>query len=162
MGRKWYGYKWIRPDKRLAIHLRDEFTCRYCYKDLHNAEPGDLQLDHLVSVHYGGHNGETNLITACRACNRAKEVMPWRAFIRQTVRKEYEGLRNVFAWSDEVHEHQIKMAADRRIRDISNRRRRKLRRDLAKALLRGCTCSDTICSCSQTENIQEGEAYTVK
>jgi hypothetical protein len=38
------GYKGviIRKDLRLAIYLRDRFTCLYCLRDLHDAHPTDI------------------------------------------------------------------------------------------------------------------------
>ena len=63
------GSKWIRPDKRLAIYLRDDFRCAYCGQDLRGESPHNITLDHLVPVSQGGSNGEDNLVTACRSCN---------------------------------------------------------------------------------------------
>lgn len=70
--RKWYGKNWIRPDKRLAIHIRDRFTCMYCARQLFDAEPGELTLDHYVPVDDGGTNGAGNVLTACASCNYSK------------------------------------------------------------------------------------------
>lgn len=64
------GMNWIRRDKRLAIHIRDRFECVWCEKDLRDAEPGDLQLDHFVPSSQGGSNEATNLVTSCGCCNR--------------------------------------------------------------------------------------------
>ena len=69
----WQGSKWIRPDKRLAIYLRDHFICAYCLVDLHGADPRDITLDHIKSVEDGGNNSEQNLVTACRHCNSSKQ-----------------------------------------------------------------------------------------
>jgi len=67
------GGKWIRPDKRLAIYLRDRLTCVYCLKDLYNADPRDITLDHVHSLSDKGSNSETNLVTCCRSCNSSKQ-----------------------------------------------------------------------------------------
>ena len=62
------GSKWIRPDKRLAIYLRDGFTCAYCGSSgVLDRVP--LTLDHLQPRELGGTNEATNLICACRDCN---------------------------------------------------------------------------------------------
>lgn len=74
---KYNGSKWIRPEKRLAIHIRDGFQCLYCGRDLKDAEPGEMHLDHLLPRSAGGKNGEANLITACRACNCSRQDKPW-------------------------------------------------------------------------------------
>ncbi len=89
------GSKWIRPEKRLAINLRDRFTCIYCLRDLHNADPRDVTLDHLNCGHAAGNHHETNLITACRSCNSSRKDKPLarfagpetRAHIRRNVRR---------------------------------------------------------------------------
>lgn len=62
------GGQWIRPLKRLAIYLRDRFTCQWCGRDL-AAAPGQLTLDHWRSRAAGGSNEHTNLLTSCHTCN---------------------------------------------------------------------------------------------
>lgn len=71
---------WCRPEKRLAIYLRDHFTCIYCLRDLHGAAPTDITLDHLVSQSEGGSNNPDNLITACRHCNCSRRDQPLSRF----------------------------------------------------------------------------------
>jgi len=71
-----HGSKWIRPEKRLAIYLRDRFTCLYCLRDLHDADPRDVTLDHLVCGHGAGNHRESNLVTACRPCNSSRQDKP--------------------------------------------------------------------------------------
>ena len=70
----------IRTDLRLAIYLRDRFTCLYCLRDLHGAAPSDLTLDHLVADSDGGSNDPANLVTACRHCNCQRQDTPLRRF----------------------------------------------------------------------------------
>ena len=70
----------IRPDLRLALYLRDRFTCVYCLADLHGAHPQDITLDHLVPDSDGGSNAPENLVTACRACNCSRQDKPLRRF----------------------------------------------------------------------------------
>ena len=59
------GSVWARV--RSAIFARDDYTCQYC---------GDrgkkLECDHVVPVAKGGGHEESNLVTACLPCNRAK------------------------------------------------------------------------------------------
>ncbi len=64
--------KWIRPEKRLAIYIRDGFCCLYCGTHLKGAVPSFVQLDHLVARSAGGSNDATNLVTACGSCNGAR------------------------------------------------------------------------------------------
>ena len=68
--------QWIRTDKRLAIYLRDRFTCLLCLRDLHGAEPTDITLDHVATKSSGGGNGEGNLYTCCRSCNCSRQDKP--------------------------------------------------------------------------------------
>src|SRR6185312_16089207 len=72
------GSKWIRKNKRLAIYLRDRFTCLYCLRDLHDADPRDITLDHVAGGHKNHH--ESNLICACRSCNSSKGDTPLTRF----------------------------------------------------------------------------------
>ena len=77
----------IRPDLRLAIYLRDSFTCLYCCADLHGVDPRDITLDHLVPDSRGGSNDPRNLITACRACNCSRQDKPLSRFAGPEARK---------------------------------------------------------------------------
>jgi 5-methylcytosine-specific restriction endonuclease McrA len=89
------GSKWIRPEKRLSIYLRDRFTCLYCLRDLHDADPRDVTLDHLNCNHAAGNHHESNLVTACRSCNSSRQDTPLarfagpetRAHIRRNTRR---------------------------------------------------------------------------
>jgi len=71
-----YG-QWIRPEKRLALYIRDSFTCAYCGRDLKSLDPSEVTLDHLLPRSAGGDNDATNLITACRSCNSSRGDKPW-------------------------------------------------------------------------------------
>lgn len=72
-----HGSKWIRPDKRLSIYLRDGFCCCYCGKSLKGSAPAEVTLDHLLPRSTGGSNEATNLVTACRSCNSQRQDKPW-------------------------------------------------------------------------------------
>lgn len=72
--------QWIRAEKRLAIYLRDRMTCIYCLKDLHDADPRDITLDHIKCQADGGGNHESNLVTACRSCNCSRQDKPLSRF----------------------------------------------------------------------------------
>lgn len=65
------GSKWIRPEKRVAIYLRDGLCCAYCGA---TQESGALlTLDHVLACELGGTNEATNLVTACLSCNSSKQ-----------------------------------------------------------------------------------------
>ena len=74
------GSKWIRPNKRLAIYLRDGLACVYCGIAVEDADCGALTLDHVTPSSKGGDNENTNLVTACRRCNCARQDRSVRAF----------------------------------------------------------------------------------
>lgn len=93
---KWYGMNWITKERRLAIYLRDEFTCAYCGDNLHHAKRGGIALDHLICRSQGGTNESHNLITVCSLCNSKRGDTPWqqyatggaRARIRKLVKRK--------------------------------------------------------------------------
>ena len=64
--------RWIRPERRLAIYIRDGFMCAYCGTDLRGVTAHEIQLDHLIPRSEGGNNTNENLVTACRACNASR------------------------------------------------------------------------------------------
>jgi 5-methylcytosine-specific restriction endonuclease McrA len=104
---------WITKAKRLAIYLRDEFHCAYCGRDLHDAHPRELTLDHLKPRCRGGSNDEKNLVLACVRCNSARQERPWTQY-----------------------------ATGGSIDRIRRLVRRKLNMDLAKALIAGTAQND--------------------
>lgn len=92
------GSKWIRPERRLGIYIRDGFQCCYCGKSLKDAAPADVTLDHLVPrnvkvAHGGGGNESTNLVTACRSCNSSRQDTPWFSYATGGARDRIETLR---------------------------------------------------------------------
>ena len=86
--------RWIRVEKRLALYIRDSFACAYCGRDLRNAAPADVTLDHLLPRSTGGTNDATNLVTACRSCNSSRQDKPWVDFAPGGARDRIEQLRN--------------------------------------------------------------------
>jgi 5-methylcytosine-specific restriction endonuclease McrA len=73
--RNWQGSKWCRPEKRLAIYLRDGFICVYCGREM------SLSLDHVIPHALGGGNEASNLVTACKPCNSARGKKTVRQFL---------------------------------------------------------------------------------
>ena len=69
----WQGSKWIRPEKRQAIYVRDGLACVYCGATIEN---GRLALDHVIPHSDGGGNGAENLVTACGRCNSSRGNRP--------------------------------------------------------------------------------------
>jgi 5-methylcytosine-specific restriction endonuclease McrA len=91
---KWQGSKWIRADKRLAIYIRDDFRCAYCGRDLKDASPEEVNLDHLLPRSAGGSNEASNLITACKSCNCSRQDKPWIDYATGGAIERIEQLRN--------------------------------------------------------------------
>ena len=52
---------------RASVFQRDNYTCQYC-----GTRGVTLECDHVTPVSRGGSNDTSNLVTACRKCNRAK------------------------------------------------------------------------------------------
>lgn len=108
---------WIRPDLRLAIYLRDVFQCLYCGRDLTDADPRDISLDHVLAKKDGGSNKPANLVTCCARCNSSKQDRPLKVFtgperiaiIRRNVRRSITKYRKLAkailnpetVWSDQ-------------------------------------------------------------
>ena len=78
-----HGSKWIRPEKRLAIYLRDGMACAYCGA---RAEDGaQLSLDHLQPRELGGSHDASNLVTCCVSDNASRQdssMREWFAVLR--------------------------------------------------------------------------------
>lgn len=74
----WQGMNWIRPEKRLAIYLRDGLACCYCGDAIEQG--ATLTLDHIVAHSRGGRNEAANLVTCCKRCNGARGNRSWKAF----------------------------------------------------------------------------------
>jgi hypothetical protein len=55
-----------------AVFRRDNYSCRYCGK---NDVP--LTVDHLVLWEEGGPSTQTNLVSACKKCNRTRGNMQY-------------------------------------------------------------------------------------
>ena len=75
----WNGMNWIRPEKRLAIYLRDGLACVWCGRGIEE-EDITLSLDHLRPASRGGGNEARNLATSCRRCNSARGDRPMNRF----------------------------------------------------------------------------------
>lgn len=60
---------------RQRIFERDNFTCQYC------GSTENLECDHHIPLILDGSDDDSNLITACRKCNRAKCGKPPEDFL---------------------------------------------------------------------------------
>jgi hypothetical protein len=82
----------FRKSTRLAINLRDHLACINCLKDLTTAAPDQITLDHLLTAceyyrlsedertAFGSLNQPSNVVTACRDCNLARNKQAWTEF----------------------------------------------------------------------------------
>jgi hypothetical protein len=103
------GSKWISKRDRLALYLRDRFTCQYCGRDLHGAAPAEVTLDHLdprcSTLCPKERRNPRRLVTACRSCNSARQDTPWIEYatggaidrINRTVRRSMDKYRKLAA-----------------------------------------------------------------
>ncbi|MDC5137713.1 DUF1376 domain-containing protein [Acinetobacter baumannii] len=77
--------KGLRPkidewkETRVRIFKRDNFTCFYC-----GQVGGPLECDHYIPISKGGKNEDSNLVTACKKCNRAKSNKNPEDFIKES------------------------------------------------------------------------------
>ena len=78
-GNRW-GSRWIRPEKRLAIYVRDAWTCAYCGQQVTR---DSVTLDHVHPRRNHGsmNHGADNLVVACRPCNQSKGNHPLSDFL---------------------------------------------------------------------------------
>lgn len=116
--RKGRSSKWITASRRLAIYLRDGFACVYCGRDLRRARKQDVALDHLKPQCKDGGHESSNLVTACKRCNCARQERPW--------------------WQ---------YATGGAVARIKSQRRKALNLDLARAVVRGDVPRSEILKC---------------
>src|SRR6185295_4120601 len=81
------GGSWLPKWKRLAILLRDGFRCIYCERDLRDAGPRQIHIDHIDCRENGGNDEADNLGTACQRCNCQKQHKPCRKFASPRARR---------------------------------------------------------------------------
>lgn len=72
------GMNWIRPEKRLAIYMRDGLACVWCEASVEDGTK--LTLDHLKPYSKGGNHSEKNLVTCCHRCNSSRGNRSVKAF----------------------------------------------------------------------------------
>ena len=65
--------KWLNPNTRLAIILRDDSCCAYCGTAVEDG--ARLTVDHIMPRALGGDNSKQNLVTCCSECNETKGDM---------------------------------------------------------------------------------------
>jgi 5-methylcytosine-specific restriction endonuclease McrA len=67
----WSGHRRPIPDTtRWLIFARARYRCAYCGHLGDEVHP--LEVDHIRPVAEGGDNHPSNLVSACRPCNREK------------------------------------------------------------------------------------------
>lgn len=78
-------------EAKIRVMKRDRFQCVYC------GEPGtdvELEIDHIIPVSKGGSNNFSNLVTACRKCNRAKS--DGEAPVKPSSKNERQGVNGLY------------------------------------------------------------------
>lgn len=84
---------WITRERRIAIYMRDNFSCVYCNADLSQVEASERTLDHLISLAvynemdnetktwFGSAHKTSNVATCCKTCNSTRQDREsWQAF----------------------------------------------------------------------------------
>ncbi len=94
--------KRVNKTRRLAVYIRDRFTCQACGTDLREVMACCITLDHLETRSEGGSNEGSNLVTLCWECNTSRGVRPWREFhpggaIARIERVRFEALNEELA-----------------------------------------------------------------
>jgi hypothetical protein len=69
-----YKYLVSKTPTRLAIFVRDNYTCGYCGK---RCSDDEITIDHIVPSSKGGEWSWDNLVTSCIDCNRKKRDNIW-------------------------------------------------------------------------------------
>jgi len=55
------------------LFARDSYRCQFCGRSQHDLRHREcLTRDHLIPLSRGGHNGWSNVLTACSTCNTRK------------------------------------------------------------------------------------------
>jgi len=119
---------WIRPEKRLAIYLRDGLACCYCGEAVEDG--AKLTLDHITPYSRGGSNEATNLVTCCHRCNSSRGNRSWRKFAGAVAEYLNHGIK-----ADDIIGHINN--ARRRVLDISAAKELIARRGGFSAALKG-------------------------
>lgn len=101
-----HGMHWIRPEKRLAIYLRDGLVCVYCGEGVEDG--ASLTLDHLKLYSEGGSNNRLNLVTCCLVCNVLRGKHDWKWFARKNDKYDRGELE---LWIDQARRRRIDVAA---------------------------------------------------
>jgi len=67
----------MKKELRQIVYQKYRGHCAYCGKKLKYSE---MQVDHIVSKHFGGENDISNYNPSCRSCNFYKGVNSVEAF----------------------------------------------------------------------------------
>ena len=72
------GQNWVRPEKRVALYIRDGLACVYCSSAVEDG--AKLTLDHLTPHSLGGKNTADNVVTCCAKCNSSRGNRDYKEF----------------------------------------------------------------------------------
>jgi len=62
-----------RQVTNIFLFARDGYRCQFCGRSQHDLRHREcLTRDHLIPLSRGGHNGWSNVLTACSTCNTRK------------------------------------------------------------------------------------------
>ena len=85
----------IRKRIRESISARTGGRCFWCGRVF---EKGNLTIEHLFPLTYGGIEGQPNIVVSCLSCNVMKGALPPMFFARhrEEIERAYEDERLIF------------------------------------------------------------------
>ena len=89
---------------RYEVLRRDNHTCRYCGQ---SAPEVPLEVDHVIPKALGGSDDASNLVTACRRCNRGKASVPADAPIVEDISQDAVRLARAMAEVTAIRSQEI-------------------------------------------------------
>lgn len=67
----------VTSDQRAKVYKRDGGRCRYCRRPV-GSDYSPYEIDHVIPLAKGGATELSNLVLACRPCNRTKGDQIWK------------------------------------------------------------------------------------
>lgn len=82
--------------KECMLHFKG--CCAYCGKPEGRAKADKLDRDHLVPISKGGKTIKTNIVPACRTCNRGRGNRDWQSWYHENKYYSAEREQRIIAW----------------------------------------------------------------
>lgn len=79
-----------------SIKDKWDYKCAYCGSD------ENLTLDHIISKSRGGHNKITNVLCACKNCNKDKADQLWSEWFLKQDFCTIDRINAIIKWQNEI------------------------------------------------------------